>query len=102
MSAASAVEASARPASRSERWRMDSSSDGGEHVLLLDLGRIQLDTEAGLVRQLHQAVGGQRRVLEEVQLLRHVVDQVFAERAYAGRLAGDDGQRRVHVVAVGQ
>src|SRR5690349_21885915 len=102
MSAADAVVANAMPANRMERWRMDSSSDGGEYFLLLDPGRIELDAEARLVRQLHQAVGGQRRVLDEVQLLRHVVDQVFAERAHGGRLAGHDGERRVHVVAVGQ
>jgi hypothetical protein len=70
--------------------------------LLLDLGRVELDAEAGLVGELHEAVRRERRILDEVQLLGHVVDEVLAERADGGRLARDDVQRGVHVVAMGQ
>ena len=56
----------------------------------------------GFSGSVHQAVGGERRILHEVQLLGHVVDEVLAERAHRRRLAGDDVQRRVDVVAVRQ
>src|SRR5689334_23273088 len=44
-------------------------SDGGQHLLPLDLRRVELDAEARTVAQRHPAVRGQRRVFDEMQLL---------------------------------
>src|SRR6185295_5108053 len=78
------------------------SLKGGQDFLLLDFSRIDLDTESGFLRKLHETVGGERWILDEVQLLRHVVDEVFAERTDLRRLARDHRERGVDVVAMGQ